>query len=95
MVSRSGSENCMTRSARDRNASSTASMKLVVVTKSTDGRFFAISSMPSSTASVARCTSTGLASNDAVERRTAKLSTSSISTHERTPRGDLGNRLRQ
>ena len=31
-------------------------------------------------ASVARCTSTGLAPNDAVERRTAKLSTSSIST---------------
>ena len=55
-------------------------MKLVVVTNSTDGRFFAISSMPSSTASVARCTSTGLASNEAVERRTAKLSTSSIST---------------
>src|SRR5688500_11568201 len=70
----------MTRSARDRKASSIASMKFVVVTKSTAGRLRAISSIPSITASVARCTSTGLVSNEALVRRTAKLSTSSIST---------------
>ncbi len=80
IVSRSGNAKRMTRSARERNASSTASMKLVVVTKSTDGSFFAISSIPRRTASVARWTSTGFASKDAVERRTAKLSTSSTST---------------
>ena len=80
MVSASGRAKCITRSARERNASSIASMKLVVVTKSTDGRLRAIASMPSITASVARCTSTGLVSNEALVRRTAKLSTSSIST---------------
>jgi hypothetical protein len=91
----SGSEKRITRSARDRNALSTASMKFVVVTKSTEGSFFAISSIPRSTASVARCTSTGFASKDAAERLTAKLSTSSMSTTGTGPRGDLGNRLRE
>ena len=36
--------------------------------------------MPASSASVARCTSTGFVSNDAADRRTARLSTSSTST---------------
>ena len=80
MVAWSGSAKCITRSARDRNASSIASMKLVVVTKSTEGSLRATSSIPSMTASVARWTSTGLVSNEAVLRRTAKLSTSSINT---------------
>jgi hypothetical protein len=94
MVSRSGSAKRITRSARDRKRSSTASMKLVVVTKSTDGSFFAISSMPSSTASVARWTSTGFASKEAAERLTAKLLDLVDQHHgERAARRDLGDGL--
>ena len=78
--SSSGSDNVSTRSARDRNASSTASAKFVVARNSTLGRSAATASMPASSASVARCTSTGLAPNEAADRRTAKLSTSSTST---------------
>jgi len=40
----------------------------------------ATASIPASSASVARCTSTGLAPNEADDLRTAKLSTSSTRT---------------
>jgi len=75
-----GRPSSTTRSARDRKASSTADAKLVVVTTTVPGRVAARWSSPASTASVARCTSTGLVSKEARLRRTAKLSTSSITT---------------
>ena len=76
----SGRPSSTTRSARDRNASSTAAAKFVVVTTTVPGRVAARWSSPASTASVARCTSTGFVSKEARLLRTAKLSTSSIST---------------
>ena len=79
-ASASGRPSSTTRSARERNASSTAARKFVVVTTTAPGTVAARWSRPASTASVARCTSTGFVSNDARPRRTAKLSTSSIST---------------
>jgi hypothetical protein len=80
IVDSSGSLVCSTRSARESTASSTASRKLVVTTSTTCGQRARSTSRPISTASVARCTSTGFVSNDAVLRRTANASTSSMST---------------